>query len=178
MNRSLDVGITARPLDLPESVSEQQLMRDPFVLVVPRAYLDQASTSIHKMACLPFLRYDRNQLIGRQIATHLTRLKLHPLGKVELDSNQAIFGLIAAGAGWTISTPLGFQRARQFQGLIDIYPLPFASFCRTISLCHGDDWAAETAAVIASIPRGILQTEIILPGIKGLPWLNDLFVIA
>lgn len=172
-SHDLDVGIAARPLELPEGVSETRLLRDPFVLVVPRGYLDQAPASVDELVGLPFLRYDRTHLMGRQIAVHLTRLKLQPVGKVELDSNQAIFGLIAAGAGWAISTPLGFMRARQFQNQIDIYPLPFAGFSRTISLCHADNWAGETAAIIASILRGILQTEMIDPAIMALPWLAD-----
>lgn len=176
-NHSLDVGIAARPLDLPQGVSEMRLLRDPFVLVVPRGYLDQAPVSLDELGALPFLRYDRTHLMGRQIATQLTRLKLHPVGKVELDSNQAIFGLIAAGAGWAISTPLGFMRARQFQSRIDVYPLPFAGFWRTISLCHADDWADETAAVIASLLQGILQTEMIDPAIQALPWLSDILRI-
>lgn len=176
-NRSLDFGISARPLDLPDGVTETPLLRDPFILAVPRGYLSGAPRNIDALTQLPFLHYDRSQFMGRQIATHLARLKLHPQGRIELDSNQAIFGLIAAGAGWAISTPLGVLRARQFQGQIDIYPLPFAGFSRTISLCHAKGWATEIAASIASSLRAILQSETVEPGLEVMPWLAESLVI-
>jgi DNA-binding transcriptional LysR family regulator len=177
INRSLDIGIAARPLELPLGVTETPLLRDPFVLVAPRNYLDGPPRNLDALSDLPFLRYDKGQLMGRQIATHLTRLKLRPQGRVELDSNQAIFGLIAAGAGWAISTPLGFLRARRFQGQIDIYPLPFAGFSRVISLFQPDDWTDEITSVIASTLRGLLQAEAVMPGLETFSWLAGSFVV-
>lgn len=172
-NRSLDIGIAARPLELPPGVIETPLLRDPFVLVAPRNYLEGPPCSFDALNGLPFLRYDRGQLMGRQIATHLARLKLQPQGRVELDSNQAVFGLIAAGAGWAISTPLGFLRARRFQGQIDIYPLPFAGFSRVISLFQPDDWTDEITNVIASSLRDLLQAEAVAPGLEAFSWLAE-----
>jgi DNA-binding transcriptional LysR family regulator len=172
-NQSLDIGIAARPLEVPEGVIETPLLRDPYVLVVPRGYLVGPPSSLDRMQNLPFLRYDRSQMMGRQIATHLARLKLNPQGRVESDSNQAIFGLIANGAGWTISTPLGFLRARQFQGQIDIFPLPITNFFRVISLFQPYGWTDEITRVIANTLRDLLQTEAILPGLKAFSWLQE-----
>ncbi len=172
-NRSLDFGISARPLDWPDGVTETPLLRDPFILAVPRGYLNGAPRNIDALMQLPFLHYDRSQFMGRQIASHLARLKLQPQGRVELDSNQAIFGIIAAGAGWAISTPLGVLRAQQFQGQVDTYPLPFAAFSRTISLCHAGGWATEIATSIASSLRAILQSETVEPGLEAMPWLAE-----
>jgi DNA-binding transcriptional LysR family regulator len=176
-DRSLDIGIAARPLEVPAGVAETPLLRDPFVLVAPRGYLKGSLHSLDVLKDLPFLRYDRSQVMGRQIATHLARLKLQPPGRVELDSNQAIFGLIAAGAGWAISTPLGFLRARQFQGQIDIYPLPFAGFSRVISLFQPGDWTEEIANIIASTVRSLLQAEAVDPGLEAFPWLAQSMTI-
>lgn len=176
-SHSLDIGIAARPLELPSGVTETPLLRDPFIMVAPRNYLDGPPRSLDALSSLPFLHYDRGQLMGRQIATHLTRLKLQPQGRVELDSNQAIFGLIAAGAGWAVSTPLGFLRARRFQGQIDIYPLPFAKFSRVISLFQPDDWADEITNVIASTLRGLLHAEAVIPGLETFPWLAESLAI-
>ena len=170
-NRMLDIGVAARPLDLPDGITETPLLSEPFLLAVPRGFLSQAPSNFSELNTLAFLRYDRSQLMGRQISTHLTRLKSHPLGGLELDSNQAIFGLIAAGAGWAISTPLGFLRARQFQRQIDIYPLPVTGFSRTVSLFHADDWSGEIAAIIADTMRKILVSDAVEPGHEALPWL-------
>lgn len=171
--RALDIGIAARPLEHPVGLSETPLLRDPFVLVAPRGYLDGPPRTLDALKNLQFLRYDTSQMMGRQIATHLTRLKVQPQGRIELDSNQAVFGLIASGAGWTISTPLGFLRARRFHGEVDIYPLPFAGFSRIISLFQPDGWSDEITGVIASTIRGLLQVDAVVPGLEALPWLAN-----
>ena len=176
-NRSLDIGIAARPLDLPTNIIETPLLRDPFVLVVPRGYLSSPPTDLDPLNALPFLRYDRSQLMGRQIATHLTRLKLQPQGRMELDSNQAIFGLIAARAGWTISTPLGFLRARQFHRHIDLFPLPFVGFSRIVSMFQPDDWSEDITKVVASTLRDILQAEAVTPSHQTFSWLSEGFTV-
>lgn len=176
-DRSLDIGIAARPLELPPGLAETPLLRDPFVLAVPRGYLDRPPRDIEPLSGLPFLRYDRAQLMGKQIATHLARLKVQPNGRIELDSNQAVFGLIAAGEGWAISTPLGFLRARQFQGKVDIFPLPFAGFSRTISLLQPNDWTDEISTVIARNLRDLLLAEAVMPGLEAFPWLAETLMI-
>lgn len=171
--RGLDLGIAARPFDLPAGIMETPLLRDPFMLAVPRGYLPAPPDSIEALNGLQFLRYERSQLLGRQIAAHLARLKLAPQGRIELDSNQAIFGLIANGAGWTICTPLSFLRARRFHGQVDLYPLPFAGFSRTILLFHPADWMAEIAAIIADTLREILRAQVVEPGRAALPWIGS-----
>lgn len=172
-NRTIDIGIAARPLELPHGVMESPLMKDPFVLAAPRGYLDAAPDRIDALKDLAFLRYDHSQLMGRQIATHLARLKLQPAGRIELDSNQAIFGLIAAGAGWAISTPLGFLRARRFHSQIDIFPLPFSGFSRVISLFQPPDWTEDITRVIANTVRSLLLAEAVTPGLQAFSWLAD-----
>lgn len=172
-DRKLDVGIAARPLDLPPAISEVPLLRDPFVLVVPHGYLDGPPDSLDPLHALPFLRYDRSQLMGRQIATHLTRLKLQPRGRMELDSNQAIYGLIAARAGWAISTPLGYLRAKQFHPQIDLYPIPFAGFSRIISMFQPEDWSEDISMIIAATLRGIFQTDLVVPSHQAFGWLAE-----
>lgn len=171
--RRIDLGVAARPLDLPDGVAEAPLLRDAFVLAVPRGYLHGAPTSIDALSALPFLRYGKSQLLARQISAHLARLRLVPQGRIELDSNPAIFGLIASGAGWAISTPLSFLRARRFHDQVDLYPLPFAGFSRTISLFYPSDWMTEIAGVIAESLRGILRAQIVERGRVALPWIGE-----
>lgn len=170
--RRVDIGIAACPLDLPQEVVETPLLRDPFVLAVPRGFLPGPPKDIAALSTLPFLRYEKNQLLGRQITAHLARLRLSPEGRIELDSNQAIFGLIASGAGWAISTPVGFLRARRFHDQVDLHPLPFAAFARTISLFHRADGMPEIAGIIAESLRDILRVQVVEPGQSALPWIG------
>ncbi len=175
--RKIDLGIAARPFDLPEGISETPVLRDPFVLAVPRGYLAKPPDSLDELEALSFLRYEKTQLLGRQIAAHLSRLRLSPKGWIEVDSNQAIFGLIASGAGWAITTPVGFLSTRRFHDKVDLFPVPFAAFARTISLFRNEDWMPEIADNIAERLRGILQQNIVEPGRMALPWIKESLTI-
>ncbi|NND89280.1 MAG: LysR family transcriptional regulator [Granulosicoccus sp.] len=174
----IDIGIAAGPQNPWEGVSDIPILRDPFVMAVPRGYFPSVPESIESLACLPFLRYEKSLLLSRQIATHLARLRLTPMGKIELDSNQAIFGLIANGKGWTISTLVGFLRARRYQDQVDLYRLPFTGFSRTISLYYREDWMPEIAGIIANSLRSILQAQVVEPGRAHAPWLGDTLSIV
>lgn len=176
-DQHIDIGIAAGPQNPIEGVSAIPIMRDPFVLAVPRGYLPSAPVSIDSLADLPFLRYEKSLLLSLQIATHLARLRLAPEGQIELDSNQAIFGLIANGNGWTISTVVGFLRARRYQDQVDLYRLPFTGFSRHISLYYREDWMPEIAEIIAISLRNILQARIVEPGWMTAPWLRDTLTI-
>ncbi len=169
-DRSFDVGIAARPFDLPAGLAERPLLRDPFVLAAPRGLLSTAPDSIAALGKLPYLRHAPDQFIGRQIAAHLARMKLTLPGRIVIDSNQAMFGMVAAGAGWAITTPLGWLRARRMQGQVDLFPLPFAAFSRTVSLFHRAEPGDEIATIISATLRSLLRAHVVEPATEALPW--------
>ncbi|MGB3314396.1 MAG: LysR family transcriptional regulator [Albidovulum sp.] len=172
LSRENEIGIAARPPELPAGLVEWPLLRDPFVIVLPRGYLPSAPQDITELGNLPLVHYDQRQLVGRQISAHLRRRRLEPPSRIEIDSNQAMFGIVASGAGWAITTPLGVLQARRFLGQVDIHPLPFAAFTRTIALYHRTDWNDEISGVLCSKMREILKTAVVEPGIAAMPWLE------
>ena len=171
--REIDLGLAAGPLELPPGIVEIPLLRDPFVLATPRGYLPGPPDSLDGLDGLPFLRYEKRLLQSRQIASQLARLRLDPAGRTHLDSNPAIFALVSNGSGWTISTPVGFFRARRFHDQIDLYRLPFASFSRTVSLLHRPEWMPEIAEAIAERLRGLLVAHLVEPGREAIPWIGE-----
>jgi DNA-binding transcriptional LysR family regulator len=90
-----------------------------------------------------------------------------------LDSYHAIMAMVAAGAGWTILTPLGFLRAQRFRDMADVLPLPFAPLSRTISLTARRGVLKDIPAQTAVQLRGLLQEMIVAPGVARLPWLEE-----
>ncbi len=170
---AMDMGIAASPMELPDDVVEIPLLHDPFILAVPRGYLSEAPTNLESMRSLTFLRYEKSLALGRQIATHLARLRIELQSNIELDSNQAIFGLIANRNGWTISTMAGYLRARRFHDQVDIHRLPFMAFSRTVSLYYNSESTPLIANLIAENLRSILQSTIVEPGHNCAPWLSD-----
>jgi DNA-binding transcriptional LysR family regulator len=177
MAGQLDVVICAAPRDGAAGLAEQPLLRDPYVLAVPKHFVLPKGGELAALSTLPLLRYDRDQFMGRQIETQLSRLRIDLPDRFELDSNQSILGLVASGAGWSITTPLAYLRARQFVAQVDVHPLPFAGFSRTISLFSHGDQMGRVASDIAQRLRLMLGTAVLEPARAMVPWLGNTLAI-
>lgn len=175
--RRLDIVIAAAPQDAVDGAEEHQILRDPFVLAVPRDFALPKGREMEALSALPFLRYDRAQLMGRQIEAHLARHRIALPDRFEIDSNQSIMALVAAGLGFSITTPLALIRARAFLGKVALYPLPLAAMSRTISLFAPGDGTIPIAGDIANMLRQIMRNRLIVPARDVAPWLGDSFAV-
>jgi len=114
----------------------------------------------------------------RQIAAHLARQSLTLSHRFELDSYHAIMSMVAAKAGWTILTPLGYLRARRFHDAVEMIELPFDPLTRSISLTARRGVLQDMPQDVAARLRLLLQEMIVDPAIKALPWIaKDLKVL-
>ncbi len=173
----IDVGVATKPLDDSSDLVEYPLVRDPFVLVTPASvdlspqdYLDGEST-------LPFLRYSQHQIIGRQIEAQLRRLRISLPGRFEIESNQSLMGMVAAGAGWAITTPTSYIRAGRFHNQVALHPFPGKSFARHLSVFTTPQYPQGVVQMIAGTMRRLVQIRAIDPTIERVSWLNGAFVL-
>ena len=144
---------------------EYPLVRDPFILVAPRG-VENA------MQDLPFLRYAREQLISRQIESHLARQQMEFEERFEIGSHLALMAMVARGLGWAITTPLGYMRAARFHDGLEAHPAPFGEFARTISLFTRTDWSDQVPQEVAGMIRRLMRSQIVDPALAQLPWLD------
>ncbi len=175
--RTLDIVIAAAPQDAVQGALEYPLLRDPYVLAVPRGFVLPEGKEMEALSALPFLRYDRALFMGRQIEAHLARHRVSLPERIEIDSNQSIMALVAAGMGFSITTPLALIRARAFLGKVELHPLPLAAMSRTISLFAPADGTIPVATDIAGMLKAIMRTRVILPAKEVAPWLGDAFAV-
>ncbi|UWQ92792.1 LysR family transcriptional regulator [Rhodobacteraceae bacterium M382] len=177
--RSLQVAVSASTGQLIDGITEYPVIRDPFILVAPRGHFTNPKAEISGLSDLPLLRYAREQLISRQIEAHLARQKLDFEERFEIGSHLALIAMVARRVGWAVTTPLGYMRAARFHDQIDVFPLPFGAFSRTISVFAGSDFADEVPRDIAQTLRHLVQSQMIDPAISQQPWLaGQLRVIA
>ena len=164
--RALDVVVAA---DLGSEVSDDgwrevhPLLCEPFVAVSPRGRRQEG---------LPLIQYTARHLMGRQIASHLARLNLRLAHRFELDSYRAILAMVAGGEGWTILTPLALHHAASFLAEVDVTPLPFASFERTLSLSARAGVLRDMPGQIAGRLRRLMQAQIVGPALQEWPWMR------
>jgi DNA-binding transcriptional LysR family regulator len=173
-DRDLDMVICAAPTSDPLGAVPYPLVRDPYVVAVPRG-TRLGSDGLAALGALPFLRRDIDQVMGQQIEAYLTSARLRLPQRFEIDSNQSISALVASGTGWTITTPLSLLRAGRFAGEIDVHPLPGEPMARRIALFATDDWTGPIPKQIAELARELIGTHFLTPGAERMPWLGDDF---
>jgi DNA-binding transcriptional LysR family regulator len=173
--KRLHIAISASTGEKVEGVDERPLARDPFILVAPRGRLRDAKDV--NQTDLPFLRYERKQLIGELIAKHLESENANFEERFEVGSHLALMAMVAEGIGWAITTPFGYMRAGRFHEQVQPFPLPYAPFARTISTFSSSDWAKDVPMSVDKTMRTLLQAHMIEPALAKMPWLAENLVL-
>ena len=174
-NRHLDLGITSAPLEHLRDLNDRPFVRDPFVVVTPRTSQRPLSDIVEGRGDLPFLKFSSDLLIARQIDGQMRRLGIGSTSSFECSNNQTLMAMVGAGAGWTITTPLLFARAKRFQGKLVMHKFPGKSFSRTLSIISTPDCSRSVLDLIDTKMRSLMSKLVINPQLRDNPWLKDSF---
>lgn len=177
-NRHLDLGITTTPDERLRDLQDRPLLRDPFVVVLPRFSEHSLADIAEGRTKLPFLRFSSNLIIARQIESQMRRLGLTAPSNFECSNNQTLMAMVAAGAGWTITTPLLFSRAKRFQQKLTMHRFPGKSFSRTLAVVATPDCSRSVLELIDSKMRSLLREQVISAQVQQMPWLSDSFKLV
>ena len=148
------------------------ILRDPFVLVVPRTCELSAKDCLSGKSGLPFLRFSARHVIGQQIEAHLARNGIQLENRREIDSNAAIMTLVARGRGFAVTTPVGYLRAARTWPDVDLLPLPNPKFSRTLGLMSRSDGDPFAHRAITNILKTLIARDVIAPAVQRYPWLD------
>ena len=170
--RRLDLAIVTEPAGGVSEAVEHPLLRDPFVIAAPRDAGAAPEDLLAGKTALPFLRYNPEHIIGRLVLAHLRRRRIMLDERFEIDSNQTIMALIAAGRGWSITTATGYLRAHRFRDDVALLPLPGPAFARTLTLCARPDGASTLTRAVAAILLRLIASEAVAPLVSRHPWLS------
>lgn len=173
--RAADMVVATDAMESVDWIEEHPLMRDPYILVTSQQM--GHSPDLEALKRFPFMRYAREQHMGRQIEAQLRRLKISLPKTHEFSSNQALFAMIKQMDGWTISTAAAIHGTLSHRNKEDhalqFHPLPFPAFSRNISLYARKDILSqvpETAATsLKHSLRHIFDTKINSLDLPSLP---------
>jgi len=169
-SRAVDMCIAAEP-DSPESWMEiYPLLDEPFVLLTPKGAVNPDKPALKQLLNTPFIRFPRDQVVGRMVEARLTAERLTLPQKFEIDSYQSIMAMVAQGTGWAIAPPMCFLRARRFQPQVDMHPLPFP-ITRRISLFARKATLDRMPQDIATRLAGLIEDMLVARAIHEHPWL-------
>ncbi|MCI2392912.1 LysR family transcriptional regulator [Aliiroseovarius sediminis] len=170
--RALDVIVAADTGASADWMEVHALMEDPFVAAIPNGIVGMDDPA-QALQDLPLVQYTARHHMGRVISDHLARHNIRLNNRFELDSYHAIMAMVAAGAGWTIITPLGFFHAHRFRAQTDLIELPFAPMTRRINLTAREGVLGGLPLDMANRTKDILQNLIVTPAAQSYPWLRD-----
>jgi DNA-binding transcriptional LysR family regulator len=171
----IDVGVGMEPKSDLSDIVTLPLLRDPFVLALPKGADVYPQDVLKGQTGLPFLRYSQAQFMGSQIEAQLRRLRIKLPKRFEIESNHTLLGTVADGKGWTITTPASYVRAKRFQDQITLHPFPGKGFARTMSVMTTQTYTAEVAQMIAAHLKQLVSKYSVGPALAQLPWLEDDF---
>lgn len=132
--RKADLAVTSSEMFEVEGLIRFPIMTEKFLLVTPKGYSGDVG-DINKLSRkLPFVRFSRETPVGMRIDQHLSRLRIEIPRGMDGDRSSVVMAPVAAGMGFTILTPTllidGLAEGMQ----IDVHPLPFAGFSRSLKL--------------------------------------------
>ncbi|WP_171173294.1 LysR family transcriptional regulator [Ruegeria sp. HKCCD8929] len=174
-NRHLDVGVASGPLDRLHDLEDRPLLRDPFVLIMPEGVDLDVQEVMRGKTELPFLRFSGQLMIARQIESQLRRMRIRLPTRFECANNLTLMAMVAAGAGWTISTPLLYSRARRFHPRLSMRRFPGKSFARTLTLVATPDCSGSVLDLVDTKLRELVAEHAVRPFHSEILWLRDSF---
>ena len=142
------------------------IVKEPFVLVVAKGAIKlsvakDAKSVRDQISHLPFVQFSDSMPLGRKIAQHMKRIKFAVPHRYSFEASRSVFAMVVKSRGWTIATPLNLLDAEQFIPKVDILPLPFPAFSRTIYLIARNGELGHLPETLAMKCRTLLAEQIV-----------------
>ncbi len=175
-DRELDIAICTQTTLNDARIVEVPLFSEAFVVVVARSHLQgRHELDWRTLAAeLPLIRYTARSVIGQQIERFALHLGISSPRRYEFDATDPLLSLVAARAGFAISTPLCLWQARHYLDEIAVMPLPPGRLGRRdFFLLHRQgEWDPFVQDIVA-LTRSVLEKSIQPSLARALPGLPD-----
>jgi DNA-binding transcriptional LysR family regulator len=179
LQRKVDMIIANDPLEDVDGLDRYELMSESYLLLAPAAVaIDGTDVGLAALARnYPMICYRAQSFLGVQIERQLQRRHAHSTRRVSVDTSDSLIAMVAAGIGWTSTTPLCLLQGRSYLSRINVVPFPEPRFFRRLILITRSGEFADLPRRLAHIAGHILAAEV-LPELKGLvPWLGDVIAV-
>ncbi|MGO4909107.1 LysR family transcriptional regulator [Pseudorhodobacter sp. W20_MBD10_FR17] len=175
--KELDLGVVAYSSENLFDLHDQPFLRDPFLLIKPKGHAFNGAQLTKDAMTLPFLRFSSSLFISRQIESHLRRLGISLPNHFECANSDMLMAMVAAGAGWSITTALLYSHGKQFQDQVEVHRFPGKSFARTLSIVSTPDCSRSVLIKVRNKFTELLEETAIPMLHEKLPWLQDSFTL-
>lgn len=170
LTRHVDIIISDDRLENYDGLERHAILGEPFVLVLPAIWRGPVNNLDWLARRLDFVRYTPQSLIGQCIERHLRLNRLELPARLHLDNTFAVLGLVSAGVGWTITTPLCLYQAGLDRLRVQVVPLPTEPLRRELTLVARRDELGGLPALLARDGRRLLDRHYRVELERHLPW--------
>jgi DNA-binding transcriptional LysR family regulator len=146
------------------------VFEESFILVFP-----QSSAKVVELAdvplSLPFIRFSRLTGTGLQIERQIVRMKLKLPQVIEVESSHQQLALVAAGLGWTITTPVCLAAVPELLPQVRPEPMTRGRFSRLVQVIARGGELGDIPRLTAAVCQTVLREDKFAGLIAEHPWI-------
>jgi len=158
-------------LENSDDVDHFPIMTEEFILIAPGNHIGPLDP-IDSLLSLPFIRFSLLSAMGQRIDRQVARMRLNLPNTVELDSTEQQMSAVAAGVGWSITTPLCLASHLDILPRLRVAPIVRAQFRRTIQVVARRGEFGLLPRDIATFAAQTLRRSRLTDLARELPWLD------
>ena len=152
--------------------SSDLIFQERFLIVAPASFTGPCDP-IEALGTLPFIRYSLQSGMGQRIERQLARMKWRPEKFVEIDSTNQQLGAVAAGLGWSITTPLCVAGHEDMLARLRLEPMNRAHFVRAVQVVSRRGDLGDLPSEITALARRVLREEVFGGLLAAYPWVKS-----
>jgi len=156
-DRRLDVAVTSERLQEGPGYAFISILEEPFFLILPYSYTGPVDDIREISRHLSLARFGTTTPVGRRTDQHLQRCRLDLPRAIEADRTAMVMAGVITGECFAILSPTLLIDGVAEGMRIQIHPLPFAPFRRTIRLVYRRDDLGDIPQRIARESQTILM---------------------
>jgi DNA-binding transcriptional LysR family regulator len=171
--RDIDMMVTGSfNLEHRGSVELHPVFEESFIFVVPSDYYEPVELP-SKIPSIPLIRFSRLTGMGQQIERQLVRMKLKLPQVIEVESSHQQMALVAAGLGWTITTPACLAAVPELHAQLRPEPMTRGRFSRQVQVVSRAGELGDIPQLTAALCQKVLRDGVFSRTIERFPWLEQ-----
>ena len=148
------------------------VFEESFILVFPKPYREPVDLS-GKLPTIPLVRFSRLTGTGQQIERQIVRMKLKLPHVIEVESSHQQMALVAAGLGWTITTPVCLAAVPELLQHLRPEPMTRGRFSRSVQVVARANELGDLPRQTAAVCKRVLREQAFVKVIAEYGWIEQ-----
>ena len=171
--RDIDMLVTGSfNLEHSDTLELHPVFEESFIRVFPEGYRNSIDPS-SAIPSLPFIRFSRLTGMGQQIERQIVRMKLKLPQTIEVESSHQQLALVAAGLGWTITTPACLAAVPELHAQLRPEPMERGRFSRQVQIVSRAGELGDIPQTTAQLCQRVLRGDAFARTIESFPWIEQ-----